>query len=145
MATTITDLTISGEDMPPYAVRGVRMTIEPIDEAANLHRAVDGSLIDFSASQMRKVAVKLTCSDVQAPAFQALWPGTALTIDLPGEIAYKTSGGAAAFSVVSGSARTEGSYSFYRPQLAVKVTRPWSYEFDELAGDYAWTLECEEA
>lgn len=144
MPTVTTNLTISGDGMPPFALRQAKFTTQPIDASANLYRSVNGELLDLGTAQFRKLALKISCADMQAPAFNTLWPGTALTIESAAEISYKTAGGTPQFTVVAGSSRVEGDYTFYRPQFSVKVTKPWSYDFDEYAAAYSWTLEAEE-
>lgn len=143
MANDTTLLTVSGDDLPPYSVRGIKQTIEPIQAAANLHRTVNGEMLDFSASQFRKYKTTITCEDVQPPAFDNVWPGDALTIGCVAELSYKTVGGTPQRTAVSGSSHVEGDYTFYRPQLSVIVTSK-SQETDEYGASNPWTLEAEE-
>ena len=53
------------------------------------------------------------------------------------------SGGTAQRSVVSGSSRTVGSFTFYRPQLSMQVTN-FSLQTDEWGAVVSWTLDAEE-
>lgn len=137
-------LVISGDGMPPYAVRGLTQTLEPIDAAKNLRRTVNGSLLDLSLSQFRKYRSEITCSDIDSPAFDALEIGDTVTVDCVSELAYKTSGGSPSRPVVTGSSRTSGDYTFYRPRLTMVVTGK-SQETDEYGAAVSWTLELEEA
>lgn len=137
-------LVISGEGIPPYSIRGLTQSLEPIDAAKNLRRTVNGSLLDLSLSQFRKYRSEISCEDVDSPAFDALEIGDTVTVDCVSELAYKTSGGSPARTVVSGSSRTSGDFTFYRPVLTMLVTGK-SQETDEYGAAVSWSLELEEA
>lgn len=137
-------LSISGDNLPPYSVRGITQTLEPIDAAKNLRRTVNGSLIDLSATQFKKYKSTITCTDVQSPAFDAVEVGDVLTVDCVAELSYLT-----ANSPPSGpsravvATRTEGDYTFYRPRLTMLVTNK-QQSTDEYGAAVSWTLELEE-
>lgn len=137
-------LTISGDGMPPTAVRGITQTLEPIDAATNLRRTVNGALVDLSASQFKKYRSEISCSDISAPAFDAVEIGDTLTIGCVEELSYLTAGGSPSRPVVAGSSRVDGSYTFYRPELTVVVVGK-SQSFDEWGAVEAWTLAVEES
>lgn len=136
-------LSISGDGLPPYSVRGVTQSLEPIAAAGNLRRTVNGGLVDLSASQFKKYRSTISCEDMDSPAFDAVDIGDTLTIDCVAELCYKTSGGSPSRSVVSGSSRTANGFTFYRPQLVMKVTGK-SQEVDEYQATVSWSLEVEE-
>jgi hypothetical protein len=139
-------LVISGDGMPPYAVRGISQTLEPIDAAKNLKRTVNGGLIDLSASQFKKYRSTISCEDIDSPAFDAVEIGDTLTIDCVAELAFKSGGSPAATpsrTPVQGSERTANSFTFYRPQLVMKVVNK-SQETDEYGAAVNWSLELEE-
>lgn len=141
---TDTNLSITGLSISPYSARGLTQTLEPIAAASQLRRTVNGALVDVSASQLRKYRSTISCSDANAPALDGVWPGQSVTVNCAVELSYLTSGGSPARPVVSGSSRTEGSYTFYRPQLTMRVVSH-SVQFDEYGATTGWTLELEEA
>lgn len=136
-------LVISGEGMSPFSVRGITESLEPIDNP-----------------QFDKYRLVLTCTDIEAPAFDALkignWRrtvngglvllssnGSTVTVDCISELSYKTSGGSPARTVVPGSSRVSGSHTFYRPRLTVGLIRK-SQETDEYGRIVSWVAEFEE-
>jgi hypothetical protein len=137
-------LTISGDGVPSYSARGITQTLEPIDAAKNLRRTVNGALIDLSASQFKKYRSEITCTDKDAPAFDAVEIGDTVTIGCVEELGYLTSGGSPARPVVSGSSRTVGAWTYYRPELTMVVVGK-AQSFDEYGAVESWTLELEES
>lgn len=141
-----TELVISGDGMPPTAVRGIVETLAPI---AN--------------PMFDKYRLTISCSDMNAPAFDAvrvgLWKrtvngglidlsgaGTVLTVDCVSELAYKTGGSPAAGpqrTAVSGSSREADGFTFYRPQLTMGVVAK-SQETNEYGAVVSWIIELEE-
>ena len=89
----------------------------------------DARFVDYLRQQagfdidagLRLHEARLWRPDQQPPAVDGLWPGQVLTIGCISELSYRTSGGAPARNVVAGSSRTEGSYTFYRPSLTMRV------------------------
>jgi hypothetical protein len=138
-----TVLALSGEGIPPYSVRGVTETLEPIEAAGPMRRTVNGTLVSLSAAQFAKYRWAITCSDVQSPAFDAIWPGDTVTVDCISELGYKTSGGSPARTVVSGSSWVQGAHTYYRPQLIIMITAK-NQETDEYGAVVSWSLEGEE-
>lgn len=141
-ATTL--LVISGDGVAPYSARGLTQSLEPINAAASVRRTINGGLMDLSAAQFRKFRSVVSCDDQQTPAFNDLWPGQSLTVDCVAELTYKTSGGSPSRTVVPGSSYTDGSYTFYRPRLTMKVIS-LSVERDEYGAQSKWSLELEES
>jgi len=86
-------LTIDGIDFSDYAVRGITMTLTPIDQAKNLARDCRGDLADISLAQFRQYKVSITCTDHEAPELTDVWPGKDITINcIPGLGAANTTG-----------------------------------------------------
>jgi hypothetical protein len=54
-------LVLDGQGLPPYAARGITQTLDPINQAANLRRTVNGDLKDISFSSFRKYKSTLSC------------------------------------------------------------------------------------
>lgn len=148
MSYVSTLLVIGGVGVTPYSARGLSQTLEPIEAASQLRRTVNGELVDVAAVQLRKYRSTINCSDQQAPAFDGLWPGTQVVVQCVAELAYLTSGGppdrpVAEVASDEFATRTEGAFTFYRPELTmlVKSFRQQTDEWDAVIG---WSLELEE-
>lgn len=131
-------LAISGDGMPPYALRGVVQTLEPDDEA-----------------QFDKYKSTITGTDLDAPAFDALqignWRrtvngglvdlsgrGSIVTVGCVNELCFKT-GGTPQRNAVAGSTRTADGYTFYRPEITFAVVGK-SQEVNEIEDTVTWQL-----
>jgi len=78
-------LAIDDIDFSQYAVRGITMTLEPIEQAAALARDCRGMLADISLAQFRQYKVSISCTDHEAPQLTGIWPGQDITITcIPG-------------------------------------------------------------
>ena len=116
-------LAIDGIDFSQYAVRGITMTLEPIDQAANVARDCRGMLADISLAQFRQYKVSVTCTDHEAPQLAGIWPGLDVTIIcIPG-----------LGEDITGDPLT----------ILAKVTS-WNTSRDEWAAEVAWQLEAEQ-
>ena len=140
---TSTLLVLTGIGIPDYSARGLDQTLEPIDATSQLRRSVNGDLIDLSNTALRKFKSTITCTDMDAPAVNGIWPGQSVTVDCVAELAYPTSGGSPDRPVVAGSSRVEGAFTFYRPQLTMLVAS-WRTTFDEWGAETGWRMELEE-
>lgn len=138
-----TVLTIMGVGIPPYSSRGIRQTLTPISAAANLRRTINGELIDLSPVQFKKYKSSLSCNDFQPPALDGIWPGLQITVGCIKELGFLTAGNSPAKTVVEGSLRTDGIFSFYRPVLIGRITS-FSDNFAEWEAGDEWQLEFEE-
>ncbi|WP_027521764.1 hypothetical protein [Bradyrhizobium sp. Ec3.3] len=138
-----TVLTISGPGVNPYSARGLTQTLDHIGAAASLRRTINGKLKDTSQPQFRKYTSTISCRDQVAPPLDGVWPGDVLTIGCAAELSYLTAGGAPQRTPVAGSSRTDGAYTFYRPQLVVKVMSYTTQE-DEYGRVVSWSLVVEE-
>lgn len=114
-------LAIDGIDFSQYAVRGITMTLAPIDQAAALARDCRGALADISVAQFRQYKVTITCTDHEAPVLSGVWPGMDITITcIPG----------------MGASNSAGDVLI----ILAKVTS-WNTSRDEWAAEVAWQLE----
>jgi hypothetical protein len=117
-------LAIDGIDFSQWAVRGITMTLAPIDQAKNLARDCRGALDDISLAQFRQHKVTITCTDHEAPELTGVWPGADITITcIPG----------------LGVSNTTGDVL----TILAKVTS-WNTSRDEWAAEVAWQLEAEQ-
>ena len=117
-------LSIDAIDFSDPAVRGITMTLEPIDQAAALARDCRGDLADISLAQFRQYKVSITCTDHEVPELTDVWPGQDITIVcIPGLGASNTTG-----DVLT---------------ILAKVTK-WNTSRDEWAAEIAWQLEAEQ-
>ena len=116
-------LAIDNIDFSQYAVRGITMTLEPIDQAASLARDCRGVLADISLEQFRQYKVSITCTDHEAPTLVEVWPGQDVTITcIPG-----------LGEDITGDPLT----------ILAKITT-WQTSRDEWAAEVAWQLEAEQ-
>jgi hypothetical protein len=125
MSQQMTLLQIDGVDFSPWAVRGLTMTLSPIDAAKALARDCRGALVDISLAQFRQFKTSITCTDFEAPELTDVWPGKDITIIcIPGL----------------------GVSSIPSPDdvltILAKVTS-WNTSRDEWAAEVAWQLEAE--
>jgi hypothetical protein len=134
-------LVITGMNVPPYSYRGAMQTLTPIPASAQMARTVNGDLDDISDAIFRKYASQITSSDQQVPEFA--WPGASVVVDCIAELSYKTVGSAATRPVVAGSSRVDGDFTFYRPQLTMRITN-FTINHDEWHRVIGWTLGLEE-
>lgn len=130
----------------PYSARALKGTLSPIDVASGsdkLRRTVNGTLIDVSAPQMRKYKLEVSGEDQAPPALDGLWVGMEVVVDCHVEMAYLTAGGSAGRLPVTGSVRFEGGFTYYCPQMSMRIVE-MSIERDEWAAHVAWSLGLEE-
>lgn len=136
-------LSFSGIGVAPYATRGATQTLTPIQQSAFMLRTINGALDDLSLSQFRKYASTISCNDQISPAFDGAWPGKQITVNCCAELAFKTAGGSPDRSVVPGSVRTEGEFTYYRPQLIMRITM-FDLSTDEWGAQVGWSMSLEE-
>lgn len=65
---------LSGSD------RQIRETLEPIGEASQLRRTINGSLISVGDPSFRKYRISVTSSDLWLPGLDGIWPGDIIDI-----------------------------------------------------------------
>jgi hypothetical protein len=136
-------LMISGVGMSPYAARGLTQTLNPIDQAKDLRRTINGELIDFSVTQFQKYASVISGNDQMPPGVSGIWPGRAVQVECIAELYYVTAGGSAERPAVDSSLRVEGPYTYFRPILDMRVV-DFNQTFDEWAAQVSWSLTLEE-
>lgn len=137
-------LVLSGIGIAPYSARGVRQTLVAIDASANVRRTVNGGLVSLGQTQFHKYESKISCDDMNSPAADGIFPGAVIAVDCVVELAYLTSGGAPQRTVVTGSERIVGAYTFYRPRLTMMLTAPIEIEEDEWGAAVSWSMSLQE-
>lgn len=139
-----TELRIEGAEVPPFSARGITQTLEPIDAASKLERAVNGQMVDFSIPAMRKYRSRISSADLNVPAIAGLWPGKVITVDCVTELCFPTAQPELQErTAVSGSERTIGAWTFYKPVLTM-ICVGWTSSFEEYHASTAWSYDLEE-
>lgn len=141
MAIPVLVIAGTGSNVPPYSYRGATQTLQPITAAVQMARTVNGALTDVSDPIFRKYSSVISANDQQVPEFA--WPGVQVVVDCIVELGYKTAGGSASRPVVSGSSRVDGAYTFYRPQLTMRVIS-YAVNHDDWRRVIGWSLTLEE-
>lgn len=138
-------LIMSTIGVPLYSARGLTQTLTAVAAAKPQPRyTVNGELRHVGMPQMQKYESIISCKDQQAPAFGGLWTGQIVLVNCVAELAYLTMGGSAERTVVPGTSRTEGDFTYYRPQIEFMVV-DWDQSHDEYQHDYVWRLTLREA
>lgn len=140
-----TELVLSVGGVPLYSARGLTQTLQPIDAAHVTRRTINGTLVDLSVDKFHKYTSTITCTDVEAgpSALDGIMPGMEVSVDCVAELVYLTSGGSPTRTVISGSTRTVGAYTVYRPRLDMMVTG-LNQSISEYAREVQWELNLEE-
>jgi hypothetical protein len=146
MTIRTTDSTLLALDvmaLSAYASRKMSQTIEPIDQAADLRRTVNGELVNFGDDVFQKYRTTVSGADHRPPSIDGIWPGVEITLHCVAELSFLTSGGTAQRYAVAESMREEGDLTFYRPVLDVMVTA-FTTSFDEWSAEWSWSITFEE-
>lgn len=137
-------LTISGLGGFQYQARGLSQTLTHIKEASDMMRTINATLRDVSNPIFRKYSTKITCTDINAPPLDGLWPGMEIEVECAASLSFLTgTAGSPGRPVASGSLWTLGNYTFYRPVMNMLVIN-FEEDFDEWKSDVKWMLEAEE-
>jgi hypothetical protein len=147
---TVLDIVYSGggssPGVNPWSARQLRGTLRPIAMASGdslVARTVNGTLVDLSASQMRKYRLEIAGDDMAAPALDGMWVGMQVVVNCHVELAYLTAGGTPGRTPVSGSQRIDGNYTYYCPQFSMLIVQ-MQVERQEWAAVVNWSLTLEE-
>lgn len=166
MPHTSTLLSIEAVGFPPYSVRGLSQTLEPIGASVQLRRTINGNLRDVSDPLMRKYSSSISGDDQEPPAFDGVWPGLTVTVhciqelvateeaaELPTDFEGVTETPTEPVELptsanlgrphVPGSIRRRGGFIFYRPILEMLI-RDFDLDRDEWGAVQRWRLQLEE-
>ena len=135
-------LVFSGFGVPEFSSRAATQTLQPIQQAGQLKRTVNGGLLDLSAPQFRKYHSNISCNDQQPPAVDGVWQGQVVQVDCISLLSYKI-GGTPQRTIVPGSSYEESGYVFYRPRLIMRVM-DFNISRDEYGAVISWSMELEE-
>ena len=137
-------LVISSMGNFQYQARGLIQTLGLIPQATDLERSVNGKLINMGYPVFRKYMSKITCTDLDAPPLDGIWPGMLVTVHCAASLSYANGNpGSPGRPEVSGSSYVQGGFTFYRPVLEMLV-KTFSENWEEWKGDMGWALELEE-
>jgi hypothetical protein len=136
-------LVLTGVGVPPFSCRGASQTHVPIQQAHQIKRTLNGVARNLSQAQFQKYSSVISCTDVQPPAIDGVWPGRVVVVDCIFELCYLTANGGPAKPAVPGSSRVEGSFTFYRPRLEMMVIEFQSSR-DEYGANNNWSMTLEE-
>ena len=144
--TTGTILTISdgAEVMPFYSARGLKQTLDPIDQSNVQRTTVNAQRVNLALPRFKKYQSIISASDVRPPLREDVWPGKIVTVGCAYVLFYATSGGSPARTPVTGSQFTEGSFTFYRPSIVFMIGKPQG-AFEEWEAGLSWSVPMVEA
>lgn len=130
--------------LTPYSARGLTQTLDLIgnNQAQQIRRDVNGFMRNLTDSRFRKYRSTITCRDTETPCLDGGWIGEEVEVSCALELSFLT-GGTPQRPVVSGSERTEGDFTFYRPLLTMMVSAITD-SFAEYRADYSWQITLEE-
>ena len=133
--------------LTPYSARGLTQTwgllkSEGGQGGAWLRRDVNAVLRNVSDTRFRKYTSTVTCNDGETPCLDNAWVGEVCEVSCVFELSYPT-GASPQRPVVSGSSRTEGTVTFYRPQLIIMV-EDIRVSLPEWQAKYNWQIDLQE-
>lgn len=139
-----TVLRMVGVGVPPYSARGLKQTLEPIAQATQSKRTVNGALKDISFVGFQKYQSVISGTDQRPPNFDGRWPGLIVFVDCIAELSYTPDeGDSPQRTVVPGSSAVEGAHTTYRPRLEMMITG-LTVNKDEYDATTDWSMTLEE-
>lgn len=76
----VTKLDLGSIALLPGSDRSISETLEPIGEASQLRRTINGRLVNTGDASFRKYRVSLSGNDLRPPALDGVWPGMEIEI-----------------------------------------------------------------
>lgn len=138
-------LAINGLPLPIASSRGIRQTLEPIQQASAFRRTVNMKLRNTAPPAAQGLfKIVITCDDINAPMWDGLFLGQTVVVSCVSELFFITSGGSPEKTVVTGSQRVVGALTFYRPEITGKITS-FGDNMEEYEAARAWMIEIEES
>lgn len=138
-------LKLTGVGIPPHSATNLTQTCEEAGGQGDFERNINNRLVDLSPPWQRLLKSTISCDDVNPPAFDGSPKGKVVVVDCVFEFAFLTALGSAGQlrPAVPGSVRTEGDWTFYRPQLTCVIVG-FTLQKDEWGNITGWTMELEE-
>ena len=136
-------LKISGVGMSPYAARGLTQTLNPIEQAKDLRRTINGELIDFSVEQFRKYASVISGNDQMPPGVAGVWPGRGRPGRMRRRALLPHRGRKRRAARGGGLGAHRGSVHLLPTGAEMRVV-DFSQSFDEWDAQVSWSLTLEE-
>jgi hypothetical protein len=137
----LTPLDSTALQLTPYAARGLTQTLELIRPSGGdwLQRDVNGILRSVVDTRFRKYRSVISCKDGETPCLDDGWIGETVQVDCVFELSYPT-GATPARPSVSGSERTAGTVTYYRPMLTMMVENI-RISLPEWQAQYDWSID----
>lgn len=127
LATNMTLLAIDGIELSPWSVRDLTMTLEPIGQAFQQVRNVNGTLLDISESQFHgKYKATIVASDHESPVFVGVLPGTIVQV-----------------TCVPFLGLNRNSEDVGEQLVLTMMVQPWAVSRREWASQTSWQLQLE--
>ena len=125
----------------PYSARGLTQTLELIKPSSGawIRRDVNGIARSVVDTRFRKYRSSITCKDGVTPCLDDAWIGMTVEVSCALELSYPT-GAIPGRPSVSGTERTEGTVTFYRPLLTCLV-EDIKLALPEWQGLYDWQID----
>ena len=136
---------VTAFELTPYAARGLTQTLELIGASGQnswTRRDVNAVLRSVADVRFRKYRSTISCRDGETPCLDGGWIGEEVEVSCVAELSYPT-GATPQRPAVSGSERTQGSFTYYRPVLQMMVTAI-NNGFQEYPSIYNWSITLEE-
>ena len=141
-----TVLRLVGIGVMPYSAAGLKQTLEPIAEAQQIERTINGELLNLSYDAMQKYKSTISGSDVRGPAVDGVWPGKRVTVDCIATLSFDNNG-SNTFQRTPVDYETavwfEAGFCVYRPQLEMMVMS-FTLDEDEYGSVVGWRMDLEE-
>jgi hypothetical protein len=134
---------IPGLRLTTYSARDLTQTLEPTPESGSLAESVNGETLDLSYPWFKKLQSTVTCTDTMSPCLNRAWIGQLVVLQCVVERSFETGYDTPDRPVVSGSIRYEGAFTFYRPELTMRVTAIKN-GLAEYKANYAWQIDFRE-
>lgn len=142
LANAYTLLTLGGIGESPYAMRGLDVKFDVIEQAKQIAYNINFGVIDFTDPASFLYRITIGCTDRRAPPFGGLKPGTMpVILSSPIEVGQVTL--SSDRPAVSGSTNSEDGVTFFRPQLTTFVV-DFNWGGNEYSGWYTWSLVLQE-
>ncbi len=141
---TIMTMSDGHDVLPFYSARGIIHAIGSIGAAKVQRRTVNMELVNLALTRAQKYTLTISARDIRPPSRDDVWPGKEVLVGCGFWLSYRTSGGAPAREVVSGSQFADGhGFTFYRPLIDFMIgALPRSYEEWNATND--WHMDMEE-